>query len=571
MNFLKHEKIVKKDPTELLRWNPSLLPIYGGFPCLTDLHLAKNAIKDIDALVAIICFKSLKSVFLESNPVMLTYHVRQRDPDEFNLFLHLDKSYGIRISDPIFKKQNEILDRIKFKQSHLLAQPRKKAIPAVLGQKANPHHVSAMSSQKLTKQRKMRRKYKFTEDDVKQVIASGKIPSMRALLRKRKEEKKLADAIEDENDNYQSSNFSFHPEIQDQTFMTSVHITQEDDQASLSIQDDDGSMLSWSEPEESESEEEDVPDFNLPSTIQGSIKALQHALNNPVSYWRIMENSYLKPTHSTIAKAYLKSWDQEFKIPKNDVREMEEEESETASIKSSLSSGKMSHNNNTPWLDEEIEEEFFLIPQKSLNVQTYYAKEGHMSYLSKSELQARPDLINAQSHYVKEGSMSYLSKQDLDLINANSSRRQSSLGISRRSSLAVKGLTHDFRLRQVQKAAAQRRASELKIQLKSLRRARDEGRLRPKDEFEEMNELMNEVEEKVKSVEARLGNFKSNAGNVLKSKSIESHIPKSTKALSNLQREYSRIAALYITDAERIVQQEPLSARLQKLGMDKKH
>ncbi|KAJ3382258.1 X-ray radiation resistance-associated protein 1 [Entophlyctis sp. JEL0112] len=42
--------------------------------------------------------------------------------------------------------------------------------------------------------------------------------------------------------------------------------------------------------------------FPLPTSIQASIRALRHALSNPVSYWRIAETSYAKPTFAHIVR-----------------------------------------------------------------------------------------------------------------------------------------------------------------------------------------------------------------------------------------------------------------------------
>lgn len=48
---------------------------------------------------------------------------------------------------------------------------------------------------------------------------------------------------------------------------------------------------------------------------------------------------------------------------------------------------------------------------------------------------------------------------------------------------------------------------------------------------------------------------------------MQRHLPASAKLLNDLKNEYARISAQYITDAEHVVESEPLSTRLEKLGM----
>jgi uncharacterized membrane-anchored protein YhcB (DUF1043 family) len=56
-------------------------------------------------------------------------------------------------------------------------------------------------------------------------------------------------------------------------------------------------------------------------------------------------------------------------------------------------------------------------------------------------------------------------------------------------------------------------------------------------------------------------------GKVLKSKRLQRHLPASATLLTSLQDEYSRIAAMYVTDAEKLVSSESRNTRLEKLGM----
>ncbi|KAJ3175720.1 X-ray radiation resistance-associated protein 1 [Irineochytrium annulatum] len=132
----------------------------------------------------------------------------------------------------------------------------------------------------------------------------------------------------------------YNPDAVDKTFLTSVHITgsplADDDESAAVDSYDDGDNgfrsedekltddgFEGAEDEEGEDERnnpmeetyESEHDFRedrnnvFPASIQASIRALRHALWNPASYWRIIEDSYAKSTFAStkrFAKANLR-------------------------------------------------------------------------------------------------------------------------------------------------------------------------------------------------------------------------------------------------------------------------
>ncbi|KAJ3118137.1 X-ray radiation resistance-associated protein 1 [Phlyctochytrium bullatum] len=129
----------------------------------------------------------------------------------------------------------------------------------------------------------------------------------------------------------------YDPKAVDKTFLTGVHITGGggDDNETVDDEDlsflDDSSIAASDDPSDDRSDQDDTTDnqsgqhededlsfdsdssssdatlrdrginrFHVyPRTIQASIRALRHALWNPVSYWRVLEESYAKPTFAS--------------------------------------------------------------------------------------------------------------------------------------------------------------------------------------------------------------------------------------------------------------------------------
>ncbi|KAJ3135197.1 X-ray radiation resistance-associated protein 1, partial [Physocladia obscura] len=133
----------------------------------------------------------------------------------------------------------------------------------------------------------------------------------------------------------EASGINYAPEIQDKTFITGVHITGGNLQISPKRQEKEtvqpmsGTSNNQDQTENqsnnevdqnfdekfqeqsnctdeittiSQSQNKHAYPFQLhphfPKSIQASIRALRHALANPISYWRVVEDSYAKPTFS---------------------------------------------------------------------------------------------------------------------------------------------------------------------------------------------------------------------------------------------------------------------------------
>ncbi|KAI9105758.1 hypothetical protein DFS34DRAFT_27749 [Phlyctochytrium arcticum] len=203
---------------------------------------------------------------------------------------------------------------------------RKNAPPVVApGHNKNPHIVTEGSHREEDlANRKLRRDFRYTEDDLKDIIRKGHIPDIDELVQmteRRRNPQVSQDHSDDEDDveyreisqtgltSTDRSNISglhYDPDKRDETFLTGVHIT---GSGNLPAYDSVRSIPQWDEnlPEESTSDVSDdgsdiEDDFPLPIGILASIRALRHALVNPTSYWRIKNERYTLPTFASTRK-----------------------------------------------------------------------------------------------------------------------------------------------------------------------------------------------------------------------------------------------------------------------------
>ncbi|KAI8892224.1 hypothetical protein BC833DRAFT_612361 [Globomyces pollinis-pini] len=329
--------LTKKSSEELLSMNKSTIPKFAGFYKLTELNVAQNGIVDLDHLLSIICLTKLQRVYVEGNPVMINFipkHIQMKKSrnsqlasrKQFDLFSYLEGHHQIKISDacyqlPVSSISNEYISvklSDKLKKPIIRKGPRvflHKGIPSFQRTLTNPHVVEEV---KLTKShqiktRMQRRRYQFTEEDLKFIVQNGKIPSIESLMKYADElemdleskdnslEPVKEEIVDDMNDNsfysmaqsFRNESLNYDSGKADDTFLTSVHITgriltepgqenSEYDYVDDPIEPEKTTNFTYDE-----SEPEVLAE--LPSTILESVRALRIALRNPGLYWRQTE------------------------------------------------------------------------------------------------------------------------------------------------------------------------------------------------------------------------------------------------------------------------------------------
>lgn len=323
------------------------------------------------------------------------------------------------------------------------------------------------------KARKLRRNFKLGDEDIKNIIESGTIPKIKQLIKLRKS--KLQNSIKETDNNAINNDIDDHheqhdhngdirydPEHKDETFLTSVHITGGQTRQP-DIEDDPGSDISWNENNESDDEsenEEYLVDNILPNNIQSSVRALSHALKNPVSYWRVMESSYLKPTFCSVSKvkknvSTAKSFDETIKQHANYRNEaLTAEEFDSESQTKTPANSLWSPLNNGEKDDSGL---FSGLPKAGAN----FAPKGKVRY------KLRDDLIEEK---LKANIMSNATQGKTNTYASNGSKNFEKLS-----------------------------------KIAAIQRAKTEGRFKSKNEFDDMTELMNMVEQKINTVEVNLG------------------------------------------------------------------
>jgi hypothetical protein len=480
-------------------------------------------ISNLDSLVGVIFLPRLEAVYLEDNPVMKQHrpnHLRRtgskanvgktaevrgilQTAESFNLFKHLQEAYGIRIGDQSFCPS-----KVHFTDSFVTLRPLLQGGGIMRPLKKLDHRTLESLNENMTrrvvepppvdsaiKARQMRRKYKFTEEDIKNICDSGKIPSMKKLMKLRKNTKVEKDipiletTIEEpETDNTRkgriqqpqiaelvvNSDIHYDPDQKDATFLTGVHITgghRYDNHDSSFKEDESGSELSWSEDEddlsgsalEAQGEEEYLPENVFPNTIQASVRALRHALNNPVSYWRVREYSYLKPTFASKSKRLTADHKEDYSAPPsyyNASEHLFEKQNSVAANTGSAGS-------------------YTKTPANSLWTPVNERQTDHEHNLSPAELLAG-------KNYAPVGKLGY--KLDLQKEYHMTAIKQVKWKENAPKTGLVKG---SQKYEQLSKIAA-------------LKRAKNSGRFKSSDDFDEMDEMMNMVESKMNAVEVNL-------------------------------------------------------------------
>lgn len=305
----------------------------SGFTKLTDLNISQNLIESLDGLIGVVFLPNLQNLLLEGNPVMSLFIPRALKSkkrlatkgtlrnrkflivDDFDLHEHFKVHYGIFIADPCYTPQQKLgkiltslcLRNRKNKGSKGHGNPKNIRVSSESMQ--NPLAVFELPkkvSDKI-KDKTEKRHYNFTDQDLEEIVKKGKIPSVKSLMKlaevKRteleasvhEEKVRTAEKIEDfgadlseepERTPLQlNSEISYNPEYKDDTFLTGVHITgniHEIESKAIPAEN------SEPEPNEEDAIEENIPDidFQLPSNIVNTTKALRQALKNPGSYWR---------------------------------------------------------------------------------------------------------------------------------------------------------------------------------------------------------------------------------------------------------------------------------------------
>lgn len=380
---------------------------YNGFTKLEELRLVKNLIEDYDGLLGIVALPVLQRVFLEGNPILKTktsavpltapttssgerkkeesssqYLLTDifsfiTDSDILNM---LPNEYGIQVCDVIYQSirlntvdynllDPKALKSGSYQDKNLSGKSKrgytfisKKPAGAILAQvvkkKQLKHSVEPFQESKAN----LRRDFKYGEEDVNRMIQMGRIYTLKELeelmgsqeslgtdgsgetssqasadandpsfltgltLAEIGDEKILEESSSDNDANGATAgggktNGVYDPFAFDETFITGVHIT---DSTYGSSEKGKGEswMDEWEDMDSSDENESDSASTAanlpiLPSTIQLSIRALRHAMYNPVSYERVQEASYAQPTFAYRRK--LRSVGPRFNLPRYEV------------------------------------------------------------------------------------------------------------------------------------------------------------------------------------------------------------------------------------------------------------
>lgn len=193
----------------------------------------------------------------------------------------------------------------------VVKKPRKKEVPHFIGQilrKATIRGPHLVATHKVDQKkdnladialRTIRRSYSFTEDDIDNIIRMGRIPKIRDLRlfgeTRMQMEKELEDPVK-----IGAKDMLYDPEKQDSTFITGVHIAEngKPEQAAKMDSEEESSEGD----DDSEGEREFISHYPLPLDIQTAVKSLRHAITNPTSYWRVLEDSYIRPTAASLKR-----------------------------------------------------------------------------------------------------------------------------------------------------------------------------------------------------------------------------------------------------------------------------
>lgn len=177
---------------------------------------------------------------------------------------------------------------------HLLSKTRASNILNHLhkqGTNIFPHQVSELGTSPAENINKsLRRYYQYTDDDIAKMVKMGRVFTLKELdqLLNPEEQESSSDSeteessSEDDSESLSSTNSRVESEkdqasthTKDKTFITSVDIVEKPSSTTSSSGNTDANSGT-----------------NLPNNIQASVRALRHALSNPVSFERVSEASY---------------------------------------------------------------------------------------------------------------------------------------------------------------------------------------------------------------------------------------------------------------------------------------
>lgn len=249
----------------------------------------------------------------------------------FNPLRDLPAQYNITVADPVYHTPHVLvpikstansaatsaiqrqLQKPKATHSKFLSHLNRKngppAIPAA-------HIVASYTvaevrdKKEAVEMRNMKRAYRYTEEDLKEIVKTGRIPDVEELIqlaerraimneeKKAKVDKDADESVPDGQNLELSSKPDSHPTLHydptasDPTFITGVHITDKPIQQSSSFMSTPPRSPS---PIDYEMEDE-VESFPLPKTLPASLRALRHALTH--SSPTALLKPYAHPTFS---------------------------------------------------------------------------------------------------------------------------------------------------------------------------------------------------------------------------------------------------------------------------------
>ncbi|KAL5040158.1 hypothetical protein RTP6_007204 [Batrachochytrium dendrobatidis] len=311
--------------------------------------------------------------------------------------------------------------------------------------------------------------------------------------------------------------------------------------------------------------------YPLPSTIQGSVRALRHALANPVSYWRILEESYARPTYASLKrKTAFVTQDQLRNDAMDAVTDICNEtkpfltdsddkhlNQNPLNLKTCRQSESLQQNvsNNLP-MPSHTPRQFMGTPASSMWMLT----ESSDNFVTLADYV--PPADTSAKHRMEVGEVSYrrssiISNGVLESMSSTGARQKLNLQLDAkfRQQQSRHGVMSKDAQHEPLNMANTRQKQKLMKQLSTvaaLQRAQKSGRLQSQDEFETLNDMMSLVDSKISTIE-------SNLASVLRNSQLEERLPQSRQLLNELQQEYSRIKNLYLNDAKATVHYEPLS------------
>ena len=420
------------------------------------------------------------------------------------------------------KKKKEVPHFI----GHLL---RKNAPAPVRGTRHEaPHKVEELGeSIEALENRNERRAYSFTDEDIDNIIRVGRIPKIKDLrlfgqIRDQmyEEARRLENAQNSDPEKVGAKEVLFSPDKVDPTFITGVHIMDGNQQKPDTAIEDKEEELESSEAENSSDEDAEFKmHYPLPLSIQVAVRSLRHALSNPVSYWRILEESYVRPTIASQSR----------KVPQARTRPLGpldptyDPETHATRQATVMTDGVSRMYQMTP--------PEFVTPANTLQTPRVPGTAPGL-----------PSVSISVAH---------------DAKGANN-RRESGSDISSLHKLVTKKLLNpdpdQSKASQFSYKKSVRFAGVKKLKATNgINRARQSGHLKPSDDFEEMGTIMADVDRKLLTIETDLGRFYIQTyivAAVLGNMDLKKRIPQSQRLLEEIQAEYARIENTYMSDAE---------------------